>query len=129
MECREKIFKKTIKLIDKNIAGDLSIDNLCAITGCQVWDLRRLFKKQAGINIGKYIRTRRLKKAALLLKSTEESVSNIAVATGFKSQQSFTRSFRRFFNDTPHSFRMRDIRMKKGLNIYSDKIWILPASF
>lgn len=110
MVCREKTFKYVIELIDKNISEDLSIDTICKLSDCKEWNLRRLFKRQAGVNIGEYIRVLRLKKAALLLKNSNKSVSRISVSTGFKSQQSFTRAFKRQFNDTPYAFRMRYIK-------------------
>ncbi len=106
MNFRQKTIEDILKIIQENLANDLSIDNISDISGCSKWRLQRMFKKYMGIKIGEYIRKVRLHKAAVLLKNSDASILDIAMVSGFSSQPAFTRSFKRYFNDTPYSFRV-----------------------
>jgi AraC-like DNA-binding protein len=52
-----------------------------------------------------YLLTRRLERAAALLRTTDWSVARICIAVGLTSVGSFTTSFRRMFGVTPTGYR------------------------
>ena len=52
-----------------------------------------------------YLLTRRLERAAALLRSTDRSVAEICLDVGLTSVGSFTTSFRRMFGKTPTDYR------------------------
>jgi AraC family transcriptional activator of mar-sox-rob regulon len=107
MNYRKEIVSQVVEFIENNIIEELSIDRLAAISGYSKWHLQRLFKKHIGIKIGTYIRHRRLSKSAILLKQSQGDILTVAVASGFSSQQCFTRAFKRFFGETPKKFRLK----------------------
>jgi AraC-like DNA-binding protein len=85
--------------------GDLDISRVSAISGYSRWYLQRLFKKFCGINLGTYIRYRRLSRSCIALKQSNAKVLDIAMDYGFNSQQSYTRAFKEFIGVSPLKFR------------------------
>ncbi|HEI4230265.1 TPA: helix-turn-helix transcriptional regulator, partial [Escherichia coli] len=68
-----------------------------------------LFFKQCGITIGKYIRQCQFSKAIILLVLTRKSILSISLDTGYSSQQSFSRAFKKEFSLSPMKYRERGI--------------------
>ena len=52
-----------------------------------------------------YLLTRRLERAAALLRSTDWTVARVCFAVGWESVGSFTTSFHRMFGEPPQSYR------------------------
>jgi AraC-like DNA-binding protein len=65
----------------------------------------REFRRTFGEPPHKYLLTRRLERAAALLRNTDRSVAEICVAVGLRSVGSFTTSFGRAFGLTPTAYR------------------------
>ena len=57
----------------------------------------REFRRAFGESPHQYLLTRRLERAAALLRSTDRSVADICITVGLRSVGSFTTSFRRAF--------------------------------
>ena len=55
-----------------------------------------------------YLARWRLKLAAEILQSTEDSVAEVAVAVGYESEAGFNRAFKREFNCPPAQFRRKN---------------------
>jgi len=69
------------------------------------WHFQRIFKAITGDTVKAYIRTRRFSEALEDLLATDRSILDIAIDTGFNSQESFTRAFKQNFSLTPGQFR------------------------
>ncbi|BCK00697.1 helix-turn-helix transcriptional regulator [Anaerocolumna chitinilytica] len=67
--------------------------------------LRRIFSSATDMNLGKYIKYRRMAQALWELRYTNTSIIQIAQNNGFESQESFTRAFKSAFKTTPSKFR------------------------
>ena len=65
----------------------------------------REFRRTFGESPHQYLLTRRLERAAALLRTTDRSVTEICFAVGLSSLGSFTTSFRRVFGTTPLAYR------------------------
>jgi signal transduction histidine kinase/DNA-binding response OmpR family regulator/streptogramin lyase len=66
-----------------------------------------LFKKMkalSGQTPGDFIKTMRLKKAAVLIKTTNKNISEIAYALGYSSPSNFSRAFATYFNTSPTEY-------------------------
>lgn len=94
-----------VRWIDEHLEIELSLDIVAKRSGYSKWYLQRLFKLITGINLGRYIRERRLTNAAEDLCSTTEPVLAIAMKYQFYSQQTFTRAFTRCFGTSPVAYR------------------------
>lgn len=67
--------------------------------------LKSEFKKAYGLTIHQFHNTKRLEKAALLLKTTELPISVISGQCGYKSVAHFSRKFKEFHSSAPREFR------------------------
>ena len=67
--------------------------------------LYKLFKKETGVSVGEYIIKYRIERACLMLKRSELSVKNIAIAVGFMDQLYFSRVFKKYMNTSPSNYR------------------------
>ena len=83
-------------LILKNIANSVYVNEKY---------LGRLFKKQTGKTFHEYLNTIRIINAKKLLKTTNKTVTEIAMETGFSSASYFNRNFLKHTNKTPIEYR------------------------
>jgi AraC-like DNA-binding protein len=65
----------------------------------------REFRRAFGETPHQYLLTRRLERAAALLRNTDHSVAEICLEVGLRSVGSFTTSFRRAYGLTPTAYR------------------------
>ena len=65
----------------------------------------REFRKAFGETPHQYLLTRRLQRAAELLRHTDHAVADICMRVGLESVGSFTSSFRRIYGMTPTQYR------------------------
>ena len=66
---------------------------------------RREFSRTFGESPHRYLLTRRLERAAALLRTTDRTVTEICFMVGLSSVGSFTTSFRRMFGASPTAYR------------------------
>lgn len=67
--------------------------------------IAREFRLHEGVSVGEYARRRRLELAADRLRTTEQSLAEVAVAFGFCDQSHFTNAFHRLYDVTPAAYR------------------------
>ena len=65
----------------------------------------REFRRAFGESPHAYLLTRRLERAAALLRTTDHSVAEVCLAVGLQSIGSFTTSFKRTYGVTPTAYR------------------------
>jgi AraC-like DNA-binding protein len=65
----------------------------------------REFRRAFGESPHQYLLTRRLERAAALLRTTDRSVADICITVGLRSVGSFTTSFGRAFGQSPTEYR------------------------
>ena len=84
-------------LVDARYYERLSVADLAAVAGLSAAHFSRRFKATFGESPHQYLLTRRLERAAALLRTTDWTVAAICFAVGSQSVGSFTTSFRRMF--------------------------------
>ena len=99
------IIRDLLVWLESHLDQPLSLDNVAAKAGYSKWHLQIMFKEGTGHAIGAYIRARRLSKAAVALRLTSRPILDIALQYRFDSQQTFTRAFKKQFNQTPAYYR------------------------
>ena len=80
-------------LLERDMEDPPSLDLLASEVGCSAFHLSRIFSQECGISIPKYLRQRRIEKAAEMLRSTSMSVTDVAVAVGYSSLSAFIKAF------------------------------------
>jgi len=86
-------------------AEPLTVADLARAAGLSKAHFSREFRRAFGESPHAYLLTRRLERAAAMLRTTDRSVADICIAVGLDSIGSFTASFRRMFGRTPTAYR------------------------
>ncbi len=94
-------------LVDARYFERLSVANLAAAAGFSPAHFSRRFKQTFGESPHQYLLTRRLERAASLLRTTDWTVASVCFAVGWESVGSFTTSFGRMYGEAPQTYRDR----------------------
>ncbi|MBQ4515638.1 MAG: helix-turn-helix transcriptional regulator [Clostridia bacterium] len=100
----ERLFT-IIDYIDKNYSEKITLDYLASLVNLNSEYLCRLFKKTIGSTIGDYINFVRISKAEKLLSTTNKTISEISMDTGFASVSYFNRVFKCYKKCSPSAYK------------------------
>ncbi len=92
-------------LADARYAEPIGVDDMANAAGLSKAHFSRAFSKAFGEPPRAYLLTRRLERAAALLRTTDRSVAEICFDVGLQSVGSFTTSFTRTFGKSPTAYR------------------------
>ena len=92
-------------LADARYFEPLTVDDLAGAAKLSRAHFSREFRRTFGESPHGYLLTRRLERAAALLRMTDRSVADICFAVGLQSVGSFTTSFKRMFDVSPTAYR------------------------
>jgi AraC-like DNA-binding protein len=96
---------KAKDLADARYFERLSVDDLADAAGLSRAHFSREFRRAFGESPHAYLLTRRLERAAALLRTTDRSVADICLSVGLQSIGSFTTSFTRMYGRSPTTYR------------------------
>jgi len=92
-------------LADARYFEPLDVDDMARAAGLSRAHFSREFRRAFGEPPHAYLLTRRLERAAALLRTTDNSVAEICLAVGLQSIGSFTTSFSRTYGKSPTAYR------------------------
>jgi len=92
-------------LADRHYDDPVDVAAMAEAAGLSRAHFSREYRSAFGQPPHVYLLTRRLERAAALLRNTDHSVADICVEVGLTSLGSFTTSFRRMFGSTPAAYR------------------------
>ena len=92
-------------LADARYAQPLDVDDMAGAAGLSRAHFSREFRRTFGESPHGYLLTRRLERAAALLRNTDRSVAEICFSVGLQSVGSFTSSFGRVYGRSPTAYR------------------------
>jgi AraC-like DNA-binding protein len=92
-------------LADARYFEPLEVEDLAAAAGLSKAHFSREFRRTFGESPYVYLLTRRLERAAALLRDTDHSVAEVCLEVGLQGVGSFTTSFKRMFGMTPTAYR------------------------
>src|SRR5207302_104311 len=96
-----------------NIDKPIELEDIALGVGLSLASLKRLFEEATHQSPGAFIRKLRMEIAFRSLKSRDESILEIALASGFEDQSAFARRFKQTFGYSPSQAR-------KKLNIVNE---------
>jgi len=94
-------------LADGRYFEALEVGDLARAAGLSPAHFSREFRCAFGVSPHAYLLTRRLERAAALLRSTDHPVADVCWEVGLRSVGSFTSSFTRTFGVSPAAYRAR----------------------
>jgi AraC-like DNA-binding protein len=92
-------------LADGRYFEPLGVEDLAQAAGLSRAHFSREFRRAFGESPHAYLLTRRLERAAALLRTTDNTVAEICLAVGLQGLGSFTTSFKRAYGMTPTAYR------------------------
>jgi transcriptional regulator GlxA family with amidase domain len=91
--------------IADHLSDDLSVPALARRAHLSERQLRRVFKREVGVNPGDHVESARIDAACHLLETTQNPIEEIARTCGFGTPETMNRTFRRRLNTTPGDHR------------------------
>ena len=93
------------ELVDARYFESIGVDDMARVAGLSRAHFSREFRRVFGETPHGYLLTRRLERAAALLRMTDRSIAEVCFDVGLSSVGSFTTSFSRSFGLPPAAYR------------------------
>lgn len=103
----DKLVKKAISYINSNFSQNINLEIIAGELYISVNQLCRIFKKNLGTTVTKYIAGKRISEAKKLLKNGH-SVSDTAILCGYRDYANFIRSFKKNVGVSPGKYAMHN---------------------
>ena len=101
----DKLFSEITQIVEEHIADtDLNVNALSQLSGIGSKQIYRKTKQLAGMSPVEYIRSLRMKKAAMLLSENKFTVSEVMYKVGFSSPSYFSKCFHAEFGKSPKEY-------------------------
>lgn len=104
--------QKYVEFIKNNPAEDLSLEAMALAANFSPIYFHTCFKNYTGKTLHEFVEAERVKKACILLSSTDLSVERVAEACGFNSRSYFSVAFKRKTDLTPGAYRKQQKTIK-----------------
>lgn len=96
---------QAIRFMNRHLFEPIGVQQVAEAVRLSPSHFSRQFKARTGYSPYEYIVLRRIDRAKYLLTSTDQTVSEIAFATGYSSEENFIHSFRKHVGLSPGLFR------------------------
>lgn len=96
---------KLVHYIEEHLSEDLSLEKLAEVTNFSTYYLCHLFKKYTNTTLNKYIISKRIENAKVMLADTSTPMQSISEALGFNNYNHFFRCFRSLTGISPSEYR------------------------
>ena len=97
--------KKLTQYIEDHLAEDVTLSSLAEMAQLSPYHFSRAFKQSFGMPPHRYLTSRRIERAKILLAKRNMSVTEIGLDVGFSETSAFTAVFRRLTGETPTEYR------------------------
>lgn len=97
--------KRIVHFLQSKYLEPITLDDVSAHFGYNRQYFSRFFNSYFGCGLHEYINMLRARHAAILLKESDASISQIALESGFDTHRTFNRAFLRVFGRSPGDFR------------------------
>ncbi len=105
MENSELIAKALHYVESESGNTSMTVESVADHAGFSTDYFNRIFAAHTGFRVMEYVRFVRLRRASLKLRTTEESILDIALSCGYDSHESFSRAFKSQYGKTPSEYR------------------------
>jgi AraC family transcriptional regulator len=96
---------RVVEWIECEMGSPLGLSSLAKVAEVSPSRLSRAIRERFGMNLGTYVRERRLARARDLVLRSRQPLVDIAVLTGFFDQSHFSKAFKSRYGCTPSALR------------------------
>jgi transcriptional regulator GlxA family with amidase domain len=97
--------KRTLDYIEANLGAKVGIEEMANVVTLSKSHFSRAFKRSLGSSPMAFVAARRVERAKLMMTSTRDRLTDIALACGFADQSHLNRHFRRVVGTSPGLWR------------------------
>ena len=97
--------QKCVDYIEMNLDKKIRAADIAALVGYTEYYMTHKFKEETGLSVTDYIKFAKIERAKVLLKSTDQTVQDIATALSFSTRNYFSRIFQEVTGQTPMEYR------------------------
>ncbi|MDA1362616.1 AraC family transcriptional regulator [Glycomyces luteolus] len=113
--------------MDRDFANPLDVPALARVALMSPAHFSRTFRDTFGETPHRYLQRRRIERACAMLRDTDATVTEIALAVGFDSLGTFSRTFSQIIGRPPTQYRAEVPAFKAPVCFV--KSWTRPSSF
>lgn len=95
-----------IEFIDSNLDKRLTLDQVSGKVYLSDYYFSKLFKRETGLSFSVYLNARKIQKAMILLKESDDSINEISDALGFTRLSYFSQTFKKYTGYAPTKYRI-----------------------
>lgn len=95
-------------IVEQENHRPLTARDLASAVGMSEFHFNRLYRSETGTTAASYIRTHRLRMAAVRLEWMEQSLEDVALLAGYQSLSAFSRAFKQHYGLSPLRYRRGD---------------------
>lgn len=104
----EKV-KAVIEYVETSLTQKLDLDEIADAVHYSKYHLHRMFTQTVGLTIHEYAKRRQLTESAKLLIFSDKPILDIALLSGYESQQAFTAIFKAMYKQSPNQFKVNEV--------------------
>jgi AraC family transcriptional regulator len=105
MHTPQATVEKVIHYMEEHLSEPLNLQLLADFGNASYYHFDHIFSEMKGESVWQFVKRLRLERAAYLLRYAGLSVADIAEATGYASNASFSKAFEQHFQQSPTRFR------------------------
>lgn len=98
-----------IEFIDNNLDKRLTLDQVSGRVYLSDYYFSKLFKRETGLSFSVYLNARKIQRAMILLKESNQSINEISDSLGFTRLSYFSQTFKKYTGYAPTKYRVEDI--------------------
>ncbi len=116
-----------LDFVERNLAADLSLEQLSGVAHYSPYHFHRVFSTMIGESLNGYVNRKRIERiASILLVGTDRPIKELAYSYGFNSENSFSRTFKKYYGISPSRFKSegKTILSKIGIEPFTIEKYI-----
>ncbi len=102
-----QLLRHAISYINHHYTEKITVSEMASCCGYSESHFMKRFREMAGISFSQYLIQLRLEKSTTLLRTSDLSLLEIALACGFSNASHFTRTFERQYHMVPSKYRLQ----------------------
>ena len=113
--------RRAVTYIEGHLESRLDVPLLAKLVSFSKSHFSRAFKQSLGLPPMAYVKMRRIERAKMLMTSTNQQLTEIALTCGFADQPHLNRSFRRVLGVSPGRWRRKKVQLPRKVGDASEE--------
>ena len=99
------VVREVMETVERNLSSDVKLNTIAEQLHMDAIYLGRLFKRYVGMGFKEYVLQKRMERAQQMIRATNLPISEIAERVGYREENYFRMSFKRFCGCSPREYK------------------------